>query len=307
MSKLYVTTTPPPDPFSLSASIRLPILSSLCSERGHELYGLYPFSRCNPFVHIDYAMNEWNIKDKILLDIEEKENEDLESNQSVDLIAFKVKSIKLGEDRTEIDTKIEHFNHKHHLQLYDYGVLNNEKCDGCIQAILPPFYCCVKCSFFLHKSCAQLPRKKWHPLHQHPLTLLLINVLWKTFFWCHACDHPCNGFTYTCEICVFYLDVHCSLVSDILTHESHKHQLILSNTSYEQSCSSCGSKSNQVCCCTIFEFALDFKCAKLPHTARYKQYEHPFTLYNIAKVDCNEYCCDIVKINETQTIGSTTV
>ena len=95
-----------------------------------------------------------------MLDIEEEENEDLEPDQSIDLIAFKVKSIKLGEDRTEIATKIEHFNHEHHLKLSNDEVLNNEKCDGCVQAILPLFYNCVKYNVFLHKSCAQLPRKK---------------------------------------------------------------------------------------------------------------------------------------------------
>ena len=100
-----------------------------------------------------------------MLDIEEEENEDLEANQSVDLIAFKVKCIKLGKDGTKIATEIDHFNHEHHLKLYNDKALNNEKCDGCIQTILPPFYSCVKCNFFLHKSCAQLPRKKWHSLH----------------------------------------------------------------------------------------------------------------------------------------------
>ena len=67
----------------------------------------------------------------------------------------------MGEDGTEIAVEIEHFSHKHDLKLIDEEVHNNEeKCDGCVRAILPPFYTCVKCNFFLHKSCANLPMKK---------------------------------------------------------------------------------------------------------------------------------------------------
>jgi hypothetical protein len=67
--------------------------------------------------------------------------------------------------------EIEHFTHEHDLKLTD-EIQNNEKCDGCALAILPPFYSCGKCSFFLHKSCVELPRKiKRHPLHRHSLTL----------------------------------------------------------------------------------------------------------------------------------------
>ncbi|KAK7817127.1 hypothetical protein CFP56_043250, partial [Quercus suber] len=40
----------------------------------------------------------------------------------------------------------------------------------------------------------------------------------------------CNGFIYTCDTCIFELDVQCSLTPDILTHEGHEHQLILSST-----------------------------------------------------------------------------
>uniref|UniRef100_A0A2N9FDZ5 Phorbol-ester/DAG-type domain-containing protein n=1 Tax=Fagus sylvatica TaxID=28930 RepID=A0A2N9FDZ5_FAGSY len=41
------------------------------------------------------------------------------------------------------------------------------------------------------------------------------------------------------------------------------------------------------------EFALDFKCATLPLTTRYKQHEHPFTLYCTPEDDSGEYYCDI--------------
>ena len=55
-------------------------------------------------------------------------------------------------------TKIEHFGHEHDLKLID-EVMNNEICDGCVRAILPPFYGCAKCSVFLHKFCVDYQEK----------------------------------------------------------------------------------------------------------------------------------------------------
>ena len=129
--------------------------------------------------------------------------------------------------------------------------------------------------------------KKWNPLHRHPLTLQ------KAPSWCHACYQVCNGFFYTCGSCWFKLDVQCSLVPKILTNKGHNHRLILSSTSFGQSCNSYGDRRNLVFYCTTCEFALDFKCARLPQTTRYKQHERPFTLNYTAKDDSNKYYCDI--------------
>ena len=131
--------------------------------------------------------------------------------------------------------------------------------------------------------------KKHNPLHRHTLTLQ------KPLFvhWCDACYQACNGFLYTCKSCDFDLDVQCSLVLEILTHEGHKHQLILSYTSFEQSCSSCGDRRYRVFRCTSCEFALDFKCVTLPQITRYKQHKHPFTLSYAVEDDSGEYYCDI--------------
>ncbi|KAK7859070.1 hypothetical protein CFP56_008657 [Quercus suber] len=121
-------------------------------------------------------------------------------------------------------------------------------------------------------------------------------------FWCSACsflgfpsspDLLCNGFSYNCKTCDIDLDVQCSLTLDILTHKGHQHRLILSSTNYLQSYSSCGSKSNQVFRCFSCEFALDYKCATLSQTTRYKQHEHSFTLSYTIEHDFGEYYCNI--------------
>ena len=58
------------------------------------------------------------------------DNEHKKLNESIDLIAYKVKKINIREDGTEIATEIKHFSHEHDLKLVD-EVQNNEKCDGC--------------------------------------------------------------------------------------------------------------------------------------------------------------------------------
>ncbi len=259
----------------------------LCVRKVDTHYGLYYCSTCDFVAHLDCATNKINMEYKNLIEFKDEvssksktmpENEDLELDQFID-------------STTEIATKIVHFSHTHDLKLMD-EIHNNEKCDGCARAILPPFYSCAKCNFFLHKSCFELPKKKRHPLHRHPLTLLQMTP--NKFLKCSVCDQYCNGFTYSCETCHFILDVQCSLISDILTHKGHKHQLLLSNTTDKQNCTSCDSKSYQVFRCTTCEFALDFKCATLPHTTRYKQHdEHPFTLCYNVEDDSGEYYCDI--------------
>nr|XP_023903234.1 uncharacterized protein LOC112015105 [Quercus suber] len=259
----------------------------LCARNVDTNYGLYCCSKCDFFAHLNCVMDEIAVEDKNLLELKEEENEDVDFGR-----AYEVKNIKEGEDKIEIATEIEHFSHEHSLKLID-EVINNEKCNGCVRAIHPPFYSCAKCSFFLHKSCAELPQKIRHPLHQHPLTLLPQARNSRKWFWCDACWQCCNGFIYTCDVCWFELDVQCSLVEEFLTHPSHEHRLILSKTNYKQSCNSCGYRGNQVFSCTTCEFALDFKCVTLPHTTRYKQHEHPFALYYTAEDDSGEYYCDI--------------
>ncbi|KAM3704705.1 hypothetical protein ACJW31_03G025700 [Castanea mollissima] len=266
----------------------------LCVQKVDTRYGLYYCSKCDFVAHLNCAIDERNREDINLLELKDGENEDEELDQFVEsAAAYKVKKIKVGEDGTEIATEIKHFSHEHDLKLTDEEVHNNEKCDGCVRAISPPFYSCAKCSFFLHKSCANLPMKMQHPLHQHPLILLPKFPRYRNWFWCDTCDQYCDGFVYMCLSCYFNIDVQCSLISDIFTHKGHKHRLFLSYTGFLQSCSSCGNRRYKVLRCTTCEFALDFKCATLPQTTRYKQHEHPFTLSFTAEDDSGEYYCDI--------------
>ena len=269
----------------------------LCVQKVDTDYGFYCCSSCNFVAHLDYAMDEENKEDTNLMKLKngessESENENLELDESNDLATYIVKKINVGEDGIEIAKEIKHFSHEHNLKLID-EVENNKQCDGCLRAILSPFYSCVKCNFFLHKSCIELPRKKRHPLHRHSLTLFPKAHCRTMLFWCDACGQICNGFNYRCNKCDFDLDVQCSLISDILTHKGHKHCLHLSSTRYSQNCSSCNFERSQGFRCITCEFVLDFKCATLPYTTRYKQHEHRFILSYAAEDDSGEYYCDI--------------
>uniref|UniRef100_A0A2N9FQF4 Phorbol-ester/DAG-type domain-containing protein n=1 Tax=Fagus sylvatica TaxID=28930 RepID=A0A2N9FQF4_FAGSY len=204
----------------------------LCVQKVDTHYGLYYCSTCDFVTHLDCAL-DWRNRDRDWEKLKDEESseskatleiEDTKLGEFADSSAYKVKKTNVGKDGTEIATEIEHFSHEHDLKLSDDEVQNNEICDGCVRAILPPFY---------------------------------------------------------------------SLISDILTHPGHEHQLILSSVRSKHNCSCCGLKISPIFRCTTCDFALDFKCATLPHTTSYKQHEHPFTLCYTAEDDSGEYYCDI--------------
>ena len=248
-----------------------------------DTHWVYYCSICDFIAHLHCSMNPRN---KAYKKLEELVEEQL--HLSVDPATYEVKKFTMGEDGAKIVTEIKHFTHEHDLKLID-KVPNNIKCNGCVRDILPPFYCCTQCNFFLHKSCVELPKIKRHPLHRHPLTL---NYRSRSFS-CAFCAEECNGLCYNCQFCNYDLNVQCSLISNTLTHACHEHRLYLSNTNTKQECSSCGEYRYRVFCCATCEFVLDFRCAALPQTACNNQHEHPFILCYKPEDDSGEYYCDI--------------
>ncbi|KAI4373203.1 hypothetical protein MLD38_011356 [Melastoma candidum] len=71
---------------------------------------------------------------------------------------------------------IDHFSHEHPLKLRELFVANSPpdliRCGGCEFPIYGPVYCCERCKFVLHKSCAMFPVDIEHPFHpQHQLAI----------------------------------------------------------------------------------------------------------------------------------------
>ncbi|KAG6702132.1 hypothetical protein I3842_07G019000 [Carya illinoinensis] len=257
----------------------------LCAKMVDTNYGVYYCSSQDFVAHLHCATCKEE-RDETFVPNSKEDHHD----KSIDSLPYIVKKTKPEGDRIEVHTEIKHFSHEHDLKLNDeLGI--NQKCDACIRSISrPPFYTCAPCGFCLHKSCAELSRKLRHPLHQHPLKLLLRE---QKPFRCDACWQPCNGFDYRCDKCYFELDVQCSLIPDILTHTSHKHQLILASSSENKKCSSCGLYGRYNFSCVDCEFTLDFKCLAQPHTMNCNKHDHPFTLCYTSEDDSSEYYCDI--------------
>ncbi|KAG2685364.1 hypothetical protein I3760_10G122100 [Carya illinoinensis] len=269
----------------------------LCVEKVDTNYRVYYCSNCDFVAHLNCAVDERNRDETFERELQDKDpfesaivRQSSNLDEYTDALPYFVKKIKLGEDKTEIAVEIKHFSHEHDLELTEEFEAN-EKCDACVRHIFPPFYSCAQCRFFLHKSCAELPRKKRHSLHQHPLILLPQASYSGGFFQCLACNIPCNGFTYYCGRCGFNLDVQCGSLSDIFIHDGHEHRLILSSGYAD--CSSCG-RWGKIFRCANCEFALDFICSTLPHRVRYKSpFEEVFKLCYTVEDESDEYYCDI--------------
>lgn len=108
---------------------------------------------------------------------------------------------------------------------------NNIRCKGCEKSFNFPLYACTECSFYLHKSCAELPEEFRNPFHPHPLTLVFDADI---SYACQACFKGCNGIHFCCEECDIDLDVDCALLrpaveegSKQLQHFTHLHPLAL--------------------------------------------------------------------------------
>ena len=67
----------------------------------------------------------------------EDEDEVLELNESIDS-TYKVKKYNKREGGIQIAAEIKHFSHEHDLMLTE-KLLNNQKCDRCVRAILIRF------------------------------------------------------------------------------------------------------------------------------------------------------------------------
>ncbi|KAF7804147.1 putative L-type lectin-domain containing receptor kinase S.5 [Senna tora] len=179
-----------------------------------------------------------------------------------------------------------------HQQRLQYS---DQLCDACIRPITaasPLFVCAENCGFLLHSACAELPTTKHHPFHPHPLTLFPKAPPYDGIFRCDGCRCLGNGFVYRCEECEFELDVCCALLQDKTEHQSHKHPLVLQNSSVARICKCCNLGSKHVLVCDVCdEFAIDSRCATLPSTAWHIYDKHPLRLTygSVGEQDC-EIC-----------------
>ncbi|KAB2092456.1 hypothetical protein ES319_A02G032100v1 [Gossypium barbadense] len=262
-------------------------------------YGSYRCSAsdCNYIAHALCATDKAIWDGTITLEGYDERSEEV-VHEPWNLITDVVEQISTGE--LMVASEIKHSYHDHNLRLTFSGKTKDEdsQCDGCTRPISTPFYSCEQCKFFLHKDCAELPKKMPHPFHRHLLTLTNSDDE-EGHSWCHACDRCYQGFSYGCYEgnCFFRIDIQCMLFSDTLKHPSHEHSLFLVHNNNGTSCSACFKElypwNVAYRCMKRCDFSLDVGCATLPLIAWYKYDRHPLTLTYSDNSEPSQHYCDL--------------
>ncbi|GLT96169.1 hypothetical protein SLE2022_138130 [Rubroshorea leprosula] len=163
---------------------------------------------------------------------------------------------------------LNHFSHPLVLVEEEIGRITGiYYCSACRNRVEGSYYDCSECDFYLHKSCAELPREINHPFHlDHPLILYEKRPRYPSVgpgFICNSCGKlkGADEFVYHCSSCKFDLDIKCALLPNLITgdlpklkHFSHQHSLCFLQNHYvepqDQSCSACEEPiSGPVYCC----------------------------------------------------------
>ncbi|XP_040942086.1 uncharacterized protein [Gossypium hirsutum] len=224
-----------------------------------------------------------------------------EEDKSLDIPVNSITKVLETNDDGEA-TVIEHCKHKHYLMLSDNIREHGDKCcDGCFLFISPKFYHCSRCDFFLHKSCAELPKMKLFSKH---------NICGETEFFsgskpfiltsdcmfsCELCEYLSNGFSYKCnecgsQICLRCLDL---FLQDAVKIPGHKHPLLF-YYDYEEQCCACGRDIICAFCCKDCNFHICNLCVIRPTRVRHKCDEHLLILtYDKINDYVKYHYCDI--------------
>ncbi|MBA0753471.1 hypothetical protein Gogos_000134 [Gossypium gossypioides] len=255
----------------------------ICYEEVNSKHGCYCCSDCNYIVHTNCGIKDYSWYDIVVDELEE-------AGELLNNSAFVViRETKLGENIV-IPTEIKHLSHHHNL-IFSNDIEGDRYCDGCVLFITNSFYHCAQCDFFLHKSCAKLPKKmyNWDHIHQRPLTLDLHAVL-----FCRRCLFEFNNcFSYDCNVCEDRYCVHCVQISDTSTCQGHEHRLFFYDK-YEGQCNGCGENLEHAYACKECNFAVEFDCLTLPDKIQHKCDEHPLKLtYGEDNIYSKYHYCDI--------------
>ncbi|KAF7851827.1 hypothetical protein BT93_L2601 [Corymbia citriodora subsp. variegata] len=194
---------------------------------------------------------------------------------------------------------IAHFSHQHLLTICAIREHEEIDCAACEKHCSNQSYCCKKCKFFLHKSCAELSRELKHDLHPHNLTLCDTANLGCRH--CDACLKRFRGFTYRCELCNFDLDIECarkstdcSKVTKQIQHFSHGDSLILTEVIDEDKelwCRACKRRClSNAYSCDSCQFFLHESCAELQQELCHQVHSHTLKLCPTVDDDAGLSC-----------------
>ncbi|TYI07910.1 hypothetical protein ES332_A10G259300v1 [Gossypium tomentosum] len=265
-----------------------------CHEEVNMACGSYNCSKCKFIIHVNCALQkaQWYYKIESKDDFDKLLKELLEVGTMNPSFSIR-KMIKVGEKMINIE--IEHFSHHHNLVLSD-EVKERRYCDGCSRLILTSFYGCLECDFFLHKSCAELPKKKQirGRFHQDPFVLTP-----SCIFICSFCRVLISGFAYKCEVylCKEHFCVRCAEIPLSCMSGGHEHLLLLYREYCGQCCNACGGSTDgfSVYRCKACNFNVHYRCAYLlPQTTWHKSDRHGLILTYHEDNDYSQYhYCDV--------------
>ncbi|EOA12671.1 hypothetical protein CARUB_v10027809mg [Capsella rubella] len=248
----------------------------VCRKKMEWTCGGYSCERCRDNVFHTKCATREDVWDGLEMKDEPEEDEDIEPFEVID------------------ENTIQHFSHReHNLRLNKSGIFIEEKsCKACTYPIYHhSFFNCMSCNFFLHESCAKLPRRKRHVLSNKPY---ILSTKQANYSQCEACGVFYNGFMYHCE--KNRLDVRCASVPEPFVHQSHpEHPLFYMSPLDGGVCSACNEESSHVLRCVEDNcgFILDFKCALLPYAFKHRVDDHFLSLCYGENARSGKYWCDI--------------
>ncbi|XP_022748087.1 uncharacterized protein LOC111297711 [Durio zibethinus] len=198
--------------------------------------------------------------------------------------------------------KVKQQAHQHPLIFIEnhHDELKRTCCSWCQKPLVDSIYICMDCNFYLHKKCVNLPLKINHPCHrQHPL-ILNFDV---NNHYCKLCQQNNEGYSYSCSLCKFDIDIKCVWQRPVIEDEScHKHPFTLLWRQESFICDACGMEGNYVSyICSICHLQVHQNCTSLPHAVKISRHGHPllhhFSLQQeeLESQDCG-ICLDEVKI-----------
>ncbi|WOH16468.1 hypothetical protein DCAR_0936022 [Daucus carota subsp. sativus] len=306
------------DKHPLVLSFSLPLLyhkfgqfCGVCSKKLSRLAWIYYCRYCRFFAHFQCARSNH------LVSPCEKESDDdnvlqfpVADELSANLIYEKFVKAMIIQISSNVNSNlisesvINHWTHKeHHLQLINStGELKLQQdddgklllCDGCVLPIgNDQFYGCVSCKYFLHKSCAELPKEINHLL----LGSIIADKRREPYklFRCTACHNMCNGIFF--NIFTFPRHIGCMAMPKMIKHEAHRHMLKHDQLGYGpfKSCKACGrffSVGRVIAThqCEECEYHICGSCIMRPRVAKHPWDIHPLRLiYEPGMVDDHEH------------------
>ncbi|KAB2046942.1 hypothetical protein ES319_A13G012000v1 [Gossypium barbadense] len=214
---------------------------------------------------------------------------------------------------------IQHFTHAHPLKLVDSNQKDEVICSICQElcSSSSSTYGCMRCEFFLHKSCMKSIPLQLINHRIHPCTLKFISFPYGGVK-CDCCGEHIVSRMFSCRACDFDLHVKCAIFPTIdsedakeIRHFCHRHTLALVQNDEEYGneprCVACA----QICLAPTPTFRCSRSCShfflhkscyvKLP----YKSYklkhpshpDHPLTMTSLPYNDhirtCDACCRDI--------------